>query len=218
MVAWDRHDGTVITAANNLTLKVWNSITGNLVHVLMVRNDILRGHISWLVQHFESRLLVQMFTFLMWLALLSSVTIRTQFQSVQRLGFWPHACETTASPVWSYCLIFDVPVVCWQGHEDEVFVLEPHPFDPRILFSAGHDGNCIVWDLARGVKIRSYFNMVRFLSVSSGYRVLVRSFFERQFPYHPLPLPLSSYISLSFYTQNSPSLRMCTRAPHMVKW
>ncbi|XP_051909419.1 PH-interacting protein [Hippocampus zosterae] len=81
MVAWDCHDSTVITAANNLTLKVWNSITGNLVHVLM-------------------------------------------------------------------------------GHEDEVFVLEPHPFDPRILFSAGHDGNCIVWDLARGVKIRSYFNMI----------------------------------------------------------
>ncbi|XP_068609556.1 PH-interacting protein [Brachionichthys hirsutus] len=81
MVAWDRHDGAVITAANNLTLKVWNSTTGNLVHVLM-------------------------------------------------------------------------------GHEDEVFVLEPHPFDPRILFSAGHDGNCIVWDLARGVKIRSYFNMI----------------------------------------------------------
>uniref|UniRef100_A0A3Q3VLF8 PH-interacting protein n=1 Tax=Mola mola TaxID=94237 RepID=A0A3Q3VLF8_MOLML len=81
MVAWDRHDSTVITAANNLTLKVWNSTTGNLVHILM-------------------------------------------------------------------------------GHEDEVFVLEPHPFDPRILFSAGHDGNCIVWDLARGVKIRSYFNMI----------------------------------------------------------
>ncbi|XP_029318564.1 PH-interacting protein isoform X2 [Cottoperca gobio] len=81
MVAWDRHDGTVITAANNLTLKVWNSTTGSLVHVLM-------------------------------------------------------------------------------GHEDEVFVLEPHPFDPRILFSAGHDGNCIVWDLAKGVKIRSYFNMI----------------------------------------------------------
>lgn len=39
MVAWDRHDGTVITAANNLTLKVWNSTTGNLVHVLMVRSD-----------------------------------------------------------------------------------------------------------------------------------------------------------------------------------
>ncbi len=41
-----------------------------------------------------------------------------------------------------------------------MFVLEPHPFDSRVLFSAGHDGNAIVWDLARGVKIRSYFNMV----------------------------------------------------------
>lgn len=81
MVAWDRHDNTVITAVNNMTLKVWNSYTGQLIHVLM-------------------------------------------------------------------------------GHEDEVFVLEPHPFDPRVLFSAGHDGNVIVWDLARGVKIRSYFNMV----------------------------------------------------------
>ncbi|XP_069743525.1 PH-interacting protein isoform X2 [Narcine bancroftii] len=81
MVAWDRHDSTVITAVNNLTLKVWNSCTGQLIHVLM-------------------------------------------------------------------------------GHEDEVFVLEPHPFDPRVLFSAGHDGNVIVWDLVRGVKIRSYFNMI----------------------------------------------------------
>ncbi|GAB5571679.1 PH-interacting protein isoform X1 [Prionailurus iriomotensis] len=81
MVAWDRHDNTVITAVNNMTLKVWNSYTGQLIHVLM-------------------------------------------------------------------------------GHEDEVFVLEPHPFDPRVLFSAGHDGNVIVWDLARGVKIRSYFNML----------------------------------------------------------
>ncbi|XP_055492061.1 PH-interacting protein isoform X1 [Leucoraja erinacea] len=81
MVAWDRHDSTVITAVNNLTLKVWNSCTGQLIHHLM-------------------------------------------------------------------------------GHEDEVFVLEPHPFDPRVLFSAGHDGNVIVWDLVRGVKIRSYFNMI----------------------------------------------------------
>lgn len=36
MVAWDRHDSTVITAVNNMTLKVWNSYTGQLIHVLMV--------------------------------------------------------------------------------------------------------------------------------------------------------------------------------------
>ncbi|XP_026224238.1 bromodomain and WD repeat-containing protein 3 isoform X2 [Anabas testudineus] len=81
MVAWDRHDNTVITAVNNHLLKVWNSYTGQLLHIL-------------------------------------------------------------------------------KGHEDEVFVLEPHPFDPRIILSAGHDGNVFIWDLLRGTNTRHYFNMI----------------------------------------------------------
>ncbi|XP_068918656.1 bromodomain and WD repeat-containing protein 3 isoform X5 [Petaurus breviceps papuanus] len=81
MVAWDRYDTTVITAANNFLLKVWNSSTGQLLHNLI-------------------------------------------------------------------------------GHDDEVFVLEAHPFDQRIMLSAGHDGNIFIWDLDRGTKIRNYFNMI----------------------------------------------------------
>ncbi|XP_026176121.1 bromodomain and WD repeat-containing protein 3 isoform X2 [Mastacembelus armatus] len=81
MVAWDRHDNTVITAVNNHLLKVWNSYTGQLLHVL-------------------------------------------------------------------------------KGHEAEVFVLEPHPFDPRIILSAGHDGNVYIWDLLRGTNTQHYFNMI----------------------------------------------------------
>uniref|UniRef100_W5M0F5 Bromodomain and WD repeat domain containing 1 n=1 Tax=Lepisosteus oculatus TaxID=7918 RepID=W5M0F5_LEPOC len=81
MVAWDRHDHSVITAVNNHLLKVWNSYTGQLLHVL-------------------------------------------------------------------------------KGHEDEVFVLEPHPFDSRILLSAGHDGNVFIWDVVRGTKTQHYFNMI----------------------------------------------------------
>ncbi|TRY85163.1 hypothetical protein DNTS_006353 [Danionella cerebrum] len=81
MVSWDRHDSTVITAVNNHLLKVWNSYTGQLLHIL-------------------------------------------------------------------------------KGHEAEVFVLEPHPYDPRIMLSAGHDGNVIIWDLIRGTKTMHYFNMI----------------------------------------------------------
>ncbi|XP_077579286.1 bromodomain and WD repeat-containing protein 3 isoform X2 [Stigmatopora nigra] len=81
MVAWDRHDNTVITSVNNHLLKVWNSYTGQLLHVL-------------------------------------------------------------------------------KGHEAEVFVLEPHPFDPRIILSAGHDGNIFIWDLIRGTSTQHYFNMI----------------------------------------------------------
>lgn len=52
MVAWDRHDGTVITAANNLTLKVWNSTTGNLVHVLMVCSDETHSYYKCHLEYF----------------------------------------------------------------------------------------------------------------------------------------------------------------------
>ncbi|XP_076838375.1 bromodomain and WD repeat-containing protein 3 isoform X2 [Brachyhypopomus gauderio] len=81
MVSWDRHDNTVITAVNNHLLKVWNSYTGQLLHVL-------------------------------------------------------------------------------KGHEAEVFVLEPHPYDPRVMLSAGHDGNVFIWDLVRGTRAQHYFNMI----------------------------------------------------------
>ncbi|XP_051877104.1 bromodomain and WD repeat-containing protein 3 isoform X2 [Pristis pectinata] len=81
MVAWDRCDSTVITAVNNFHLKVWNSYTGQLLHVL-------------------------------------------------------------------------------SGHDDEVFVLEAHPFDSRIMLSAGHDGNIFIWDLSKGTKLRNFFNMI----------------------------------------------------------
>ncbi len=47
-----------------------------------------------------------------------------------------------------------------KGHQDEVYVLENNPVDPRIMLSAGHDGNIILWDLTRGVQVTKNFNTV----------------------------------------------------------
>ncbi|KAL6072512.1 hypothetical protein STEG23_030756, partial [Scotinomys teguina] len=46
------------------------------------------------------------------------------------------------------------------GHADEVFVLETHPFDSRIMLSAGHDGSIFIWDITKGTKMKNYFNMI----------------------------------------------------------
>ncbi|KAL2805429.1 bromodomain and WD repeat-containing protein 1 isoform B [Daubentonia madagascariensis] len=46
------------------------------------------------------------------------------------------------------------------GHADEVFVLETHPFDSRIMLSAGHDGSIFIWDITKGTKMKHYFNMI----------------------------------------------------------
>ncbi|KAG8136513.1 hypothetical protein E2320_005088 [Naja naja] len=47
-----------------------------------------------------------------------------------------------------------------KGHADEVFVLEPHPIDSRIILSAGHDGNIFIWDIEKGIQMKHYFNMI----------------------------------------------------------
>lgn len=48
MVAWDRHDNTVITAVNNHLLKVWNSYTGQLLHILkVIAHNVVFFIVKW---------------------------------------------------------------------------------------------------------------------------------------------------------------------------
>ncbi|XVF28225.1 hypothetical protein REPUB_Repub15cG0011200 [Reevesia pubescens] len=42
------------------------------------------------------------------------------------------------------------------GHTDSTYVLDVHPFNPRIAMSAGYDGRTIVWDIWEGTPIRTY--------------------------------------------------------------
>ncbi|XVF72736.1 hypothetical protein PTKIN_Ptkin12aG0144300 [Pterospermum kingtungense] len=42
------------------------------------------------------------------------------------------------------------------GHVASSYVLDVHPFNPRIAMSAGYDGKTIVWDIWEGIPIRVY--------------------------------------------------------------
>ncbi|WCJ23351.1 WD40/YVTN repeat-like-containing domain Bromodomain [Euphorbia peplus] len=42
------------------------------------------------------------------------------------------------------------------GHTDSTYVLDVHPFNPRIAMSAGYDGKTIVWDIWEGMPIQIY--------------------------------------------------------------
>lgn len=46
------------------------------------------------------------------------------------------------------------------GHKDEVYVLESHPKDPRILLSAGHDGHVFIWDIVAGIPLAQFMNNI----------------------------------------------------------
>eukprot|EP00080_Pristionchus_pacificus_P006470 PDM66490.1 uev-1 [Pristionchus pacificus] len=40
-------------------------------------------------------------------------------------------------------------------HTDDVYHVLPHPIHPHVIFSAGHDGNVVAWDVVRGVRLRT---------------------------------------------------------------
>ncbi|XP_043708023.1 PH-interacting protein-like isoform X2 [Telopea speciosissima] len=42
------------------------------------------------------------------------------------------------------------------GHTESTYVLDVHPFNPRMAMSAGYDGKTIVWDIWEGIPIRIY--------------------------------------------------------------
>eukprot|EP00850_Spirogloea_muscicola_P004989 SM000022S07203 [mRNA] locus=s22:504694:512564:+ [translate_table: standard] len=43
-----------------------------------------------------------------------------------------------------------------SGHDKQTYVLDVHPFNPRIAMSAGYDGKIIVWDIWEGQAVRVY--------------------------------------------------------------
>ncbi|XP_074644765.1 PH-interacting protein-like [Tubulanus polymorphus] len=45
-----------------------------------------------------------------------------------------------------------------QGHDDEIFVVDYHPKDYRIILSAGHDGRIILWDIIQGCVVKIFQN------------------------------------------------------------
>jgi PH-interacting protein len=42
------------------------------------------------------------------------------------------------------------------GHDQQTYVLDVHPFNPRIAMSAGYDGRVIIWDIWEGHPIKVY--------------------------------------------------------------
>ncbi|XP_074595391.1 bromodomain and WD repeat-containing protein [Brevipalpus obovatus] len=47
-----------------------------------------------------------------------------------------------------------------MDHEEEVFVLEANPIDPRIFLSGGHDGKIILWDVYTGKSVSVFCNQI----------------------------------------------------------
>lgn len=59
-----------------------------------------------------------------------------------------------------------------KGHRHDIFLIEAHPTDPRLIVSAGHDGFICLWDLTNGSLVTKFANVAEIpennISVPSG--------------------------------------------------
>ncbi|GAB2260162.1 hypothetical protein Droror1_Dr00011017 [Drosera rotundifolia] len=61
------------------------------------------------------------------------------------------ACEDQRICVWNAS---DGSLVhSLTGHSESTYVLDVHPFNPRIAMSAGYDGKTIIWDIWEGTPV-----------------------------------------------------------------
>ena len=48
----------------------------------------------------------------------------------------------------------------FQGHEDDVFVIECAVFSKNLVVTAGHDGRIKLWDMTSGRTLLDCYNMI----------------------------------------------------------
>ena len=56
-----------------------------------------------------------------------------------------------------------------SGHtSSEVYTLDVHPLDPRIIMTAGYDGKMFIWDIALGVELKRSYQVGKLYSFTTS--------------------------------------------------
>jgi WD40 repeat protein len=63
-------------------------------------------------------------------------------------------------------------VDAFDDHQKDVFVLEAHPTNPRLLLTAGYDGLVFIWDLVSGRVLSLWLSSFFLSSLSSSFLIL----------------------------------------------
>ena len=112
------------------------------------------------------------------------------------------ACDTRPDPfLWPFLCAACCPLLafpCTFHPAGHVHILEFHPTNPCLAFSASYDGSLVVWDAASGAVLRRFSRCVRLRASGETCRILCLQglpctalyvLFSNSHPPLPLPLP-----------------------------
>ncbi|KAL5983563.1 hypothetical protein ACLOJK_017651 [Asimina triloba] len=127
MIVWSLDNRFVLAAIMDCRICVWNAIDGSLVHSLT-------GHSQSALAYTRT------------LDLIHGPKVDSFYSPHQSAPLIFHAEDDF------YDSELPNPMVGCM----DTYVLDVHPFNPRIAMSAGYDGKTIIWDIWEGAPVRTY--------------------------------------------------------------
>ncbi|CAK9145214.1 unnamed protein product [Ilex paraguariensis] len=148
MIAWSLDNRFVLAAIMDCRICVWNASDGSLVHSLTGHSASLMRKQHTQISSFKRHLI--------------RVEVNCEL-AASLLGFLDQAFLCLAKRALSLRGVGLIDSSLLQKSSGsllcypwQTYVLDVHPFNPRIAMSAGYDGKTIVWDIWEGTPIRIY--------------------------------------------------------------
>ncbi len=158
-----RHGDRICTAARDGTARVWRRVCARLPQ--KKRGETVPGMGTWKSILLDCRPRNQ--------EVRSSLSIgasgapSTSITPRVHRGRWPTSVDAVMWSLRDDSIVSassDTKIRVWnsetgqlqhvlEAHDREVYVIDAHPFDKRIVLTAGYDGRCVLWDIEKGVEL-----------------------------------------------------------------
>lgn len=167
-VLFSRSGDTIVTACRDGTARMWKRTRARLPRGRGSKESVA-GMGSWGSQVLDCRSQMQADARSVLSGAASGSACGSIVPRMRRASFPVSLCAAMWSQNDKYLLTSstDTKIRIWHGetgqltrvleaHEREVYVMDCHPIDARIVFSAGYDGQCILWDIETGSQLRAF--------------------------------------------------------------
>ncbi|KAI0561242.1 Bromodomain containing protein [Gracilaria domingensis] len=167
-VLFSRNGSTIVTACRDGTARIWNRTKARLPPA-RGRAASVEGMGSWSYKVLDCRSQIQADAPSMLSGAASGSACGSIVPRMRRPVFPVSVCAV----LWShddryvFTATSDAKIRVWyadtaelarvlHAHEGEIYVMDCHPLNGRILLSGGYDGQVSLWDVETGAKLRSF--------------------------------------------------------------
>lgn len=167
-VLFSRAGDRLVSAARDGTARIWKRVNARLPQGKKSRQNVA-GMGSWKCILLDCRIQSQMETRSVFSGAASGSACGSIVPRTMRCMIPTSMCAVAWSADDKYVITSssDAKIRVWdsqtgvllrvlEGHEQQVFVIDFHPWNQDLMLTAGYDGKCMLWDIESGRLLRTF--------------------------------------------------------------